>query len=134
LTELDFSDCGVSHIDLSAYPKVKKLGLANNDLKSLDESNIRSVAQLEGLDIRNNKIKDMDTIIAVVKDLIHLQAIYLSGNPCFQTDDEENRLKFIAKLLNFMDPQAITIKSINGKMITIQEKVKSFKKLKKSNV
>jgi hypothetical protein len=91
---------------------------------------LRSVTDLEGLDIRNNKLKDLDAVVAVIKDLTKLKALYIDGNPCFPQDEEENRLKFIARLLNYFDPFNIPLKYLNGKIISIQEKCRSFKKLK----
>ncbi len=52
-----------------------------------------------------------------------LRVVYLDGNPCFTADDEENRVKFLAKYMTFYDPTNMTLTHLNGKVISVQEKV-----------
>lgn len=47
----------------------------------------------------------------------------MEGNPCFPVDDTENRVKFLSKLLMYYEPTNLPLKTLNGKKVTIVEKV-----------
>ena len=62
-------------------------------------------------------------ILGVLKDLSHLKVVYMDKNPCFEADEEDSRIKFLAKYMAYYDPTNMPLLSLNGKLITVQEKV-----------
>jgi hypothetical protein len=130
MTELDFSSSALSSVDLRTYPKLVTVSLANNELKSLEGSGIRTLSYLEGLDLRKNKLKDIDTICDEIKSLPKLKTLFIDENVGYPVDDAENRTKFLARMMSLVDPTMMALEVLNGKKVTLLEKVKAFKRIK----
>lgn len=79
---------------------------------------------LLALDLSNNKLKDLDEVVNVIRDLKKLRVLFLDNNPCYPSDDPDIRVKLLAKLYVYFDPLDFPIKNLGGKKLTVIEKVR----------
>eukprot|EP00027_Filamoeba_sp_ATCC50430_P016759 CAMPEP_0168569714 /NCGR_PEP_ID=MMETSP0413-20121227/16321_1 /TAXON_ID=136452 /ORGANISM="Filamoeba nolandi, Strain NC-AS-23-1" /LENGTH=833 /DNA_ID=CAMNT_0008602261 /DNA_START=610 /DNA_END=3111 /DNA_ORIENTATION=- len=133
IEELDFSNCGLGFVDMSPYTKLVKLSLKNNEFKSLDDCRLSNLTGLKGLDLSNNKLKDVEHTAMALRELKTLTILFLDNNPCFPQNDNENRVKFLTKYLQYFDPATMPLKFLNGQKISVQEKCQALKKVKNFN-
>ena len=81
LTELNLGKAQLSTVDLSACPRLVKLSLAHNSLKSLKTSNLHRLHRLRALDISENALKDLAEFAALLAHLPRLALLLWAGNP-----------------------------------------------------
>lgn len=81
------------------------------------------LTNLQALDLNTNQLKDLDDVIDVLRSLPKLRTLFISSNPMFPTNDQENRIKFLSKLLQFYDPLTLPLKHLDSQKISILEKV-----------
>jgi Leucine-rich repeat (LRR) protein len=121
VTEADFSNCSLSVIDLSVLPSLVKLSLANNSIREQQlertfflplhpsfttiapsshslGSNITSLNDLRLLDLRNNQLKALGHVCDVLGRIPRLENLWLEGNPCFQNNAPNSRVRFFKKV------------------------------------
>eukprot|EP01114_Cavostelium_apophysatum_P010445 TRINITY_DN2416_c0_g1_i11.p1 TRINITY_DN2416_c0_g1~~TRINITY_DN2416_c0_g1_i11.p1 ORF type:complete len:2801 (+),score=908.52 TRINITY_DN2416_c0_g1_i11:43-8445(+) len=130
LEELDFSNSGLSHVDLSKYPNLLQLSLAKNQLKSLEGSHVQDLLELRALDLSENALKDIDEVCGSLQNLKSLKILLLNGNPCFSVNDSENRIRFLSKMYQYFEPLNYPLKTLSGQKLTVQEKCAAMKRIK----
>ncbi|KAJ3431570.1 protein phosphatase 1 regulatory subunit sds22-related [Anaeramoeba flamelloides] len=136
--EINLENCQLTTIQLSPYINLVKLSLRNNTLtdKNISADDFKSLKKLIGLDFRDNKIKKLQTFSEIVNALPKLKYFFIEGNPCYTSDKEQNRIKFISSTESIMKPGS-KLEYFNGKPIelkTVCNAITTLRKQKKKNI
>jgi len=83
LKTLDLANANFSTIDLSPFLHLEVLLLKNNVLKSVTGTNLEALKYLRVLDLRNNKLTNMEEIPQMIENgnFPQLSSLGLEGNP-----------------------------------------------------
>jgi len=121
ILEGDFSRCTLSGIDLSMLPSMEKLSLAHNKITdaNLEKSNLSGLTNLRTLDLRDNKLKNLDSVCEVIDHLTCLEVLWVEENLCFSADNGTTRIRFFKKLKR----QNGQLKTLNGHNVSTQDLV-----------
>ncbi len=84
ITELDLGSVGLELLNLDSFPNLKRLSLANNALngKTIAASQVSTLNKLVYLNLNNNKVRNMETMVNVLAGLMELVDVTFLGNPC----------------------------------------------------
>lgn len=120
ITELDLSFSGLEGLDLSSFPLMKRLSLANNAIscKSLSVSGISKLSELFFLDLSNNKLKSMDRVSVIMTPLVHLVYLDITGNACCE---KLTRVEIGKKLERLRDPRCC-FSHLNKEELKVEER------------
>ncbi|KAJ3450828.1 protein phosphatase 1 regulatory subunit sds22-related [Anaeramoeba flamelloides] len=135
--EINLENCQLTTIQLAPYVNLVKLSLRNNKItdKTISANDFKSLKKLMGLDLRDNKIKKLQTFSEIVNNLPNLKYFFIEGNPSFTSDKEQNRIKFISGTKSIMKPGS-NLEYLNGKAIELKavcSAITTLRKQKKKN-
>ncbi|KAF2072763.1 hypothetical protein CYY_005929 [Polysphondylium violaceum] len=111
-------------VNLSLFPNLKEVDLANNRLTDIALLGLHNLSKLEKLSLINNQINNPLQVIAQVLDSIPtLEIVALRGNPAIKTPaDRQTLIGYMAS----MKSTQTTLKVIDTE-ITIHDKVDGWK-------
>ncbi|OHS95674.1 hypothetical protein TRFO_38180 [Tritrichomonas foetus] len=124
IEELSLDNCSLKSIDLSKFPSLKKLYLANNNISQAND--ISGLGKkLSLLDLQNNRFKNIAEIVKIILLCPSLKNIGLSGNPCI-VKDRDYRIKILSLISPITDP-FYKLKAIDDTIILPSEIAKATK-------
>lgn len=120
LTELDLSSSGLESLDLSGFPLMQKLSLANNGITDgpLSVSGISKLTSLYFLDLSSNKLKSLDRLVVVLNSLTLLRYLDLSWNPCCE---KMNRIEVGKRFERLADARSC-LQYLNKAELSVEER------------
>ena len=126
LQSLDLTNCSLSYCDITQFTELKRLILLKNNFTTHTQFiGMDKIHTLEILDLRDNKIERLETILFLIKSCPKLTNIGISGNPCA---NEKGYRKTILKHLPNLSKPTYPLISIDDCTIILQEILKAVGK------
>ncbi|KAL0230145.1 hypothetical protein PCE1_003707 [Barthelona sp. PCE] len=100
-TVLDLTGCNLKYVNFTEYAELTELYLAGNSLKTLRNSSITNLQNLEILDLRSNLLRK-DEIITIVNALPNLKVLGVHGHKWMTK--QSDRASFISELQTLRNP------------------------------
>ena len=120
VSELDLSKAGLELLNLDGFPQLRKLSLAHNSLsnKFLVASQVATLTALYWLDLRFNKIRNLESLATCLAPLTNLVDLSFVGNPCC---GNLSRTDVGKRFERFLEP-SVPLVYLNDAELTVEER------------